>query len=178
MRIIAGKNKSTKLFGFDIGDDGKRPTLDRVKESIFNTLQFQISGAHVLDLFAGTGNMGLEANSRGAKVTIVDNDKNSIKIIKKNIEKCHAQNEVTLINDDYKNAIEQFKKGSLFDIIFIDPPYMQNMGEDAILRSLEILADDGVIVYEHSVNVGFNLQGINYKSKKIGTVMLEYIKKC
>lgn len=180
MRIISGKNRATKLFGFDVEDEGKRPTLDRVKESIFNTLQFDIDGAYVLDVFAGTGNLGLEANSRGAYVTMIDNDKNSISIIKKNIAKCHAQNDVTLLFDDYANVVKKFaRENKKFDIIFVDPPYHLGMGDIAVQNCLQILNDNGIIVYEHSNSVKFEkTPNTNVKTKKIGSVVVEYITKC
>ena len=105
MRIIAGKNRGTKLYTLD-GDDITRPTLDRVKESLFNIIVNHIQDSNVLDLFAGSGSLGLEAVSRGAKKTIFcDKSKKAIDIIQKNITKTKVEDKVEIINKDYTDCI-------------------------------------------------------------------------
>jgi 16S rRNA (guanine966-N2)-methyltransferase len=123
MRVVSGIYSSRKLFGFDI--IGIRPTKDRVKESIFATINDKINGSTCLDLFAGTGSLGIEAISNGAKyVYFYDINKESIKAIKMNIEALKISERCTVINDNYTEVIKKFNDNNIhFDIIFIDPPY-------------------------------------------------------
>ena len=109
MRIISGKARGTKLYTLE--GTATRPTLDRVKESIFNIIQSKIENAVVLDLFAGSGAIGLECVSRGAeKAILCDKSKEAIEIIKKNVEKTHMQEKVEIYNLDFKTCIEKIKK--------------------------------------------------------------------
>ena len=135
MRIISGTARGTKLFTLEGLET--RPTLDRVKESIFNIIQSQIRDSIVLDLFAGSGAIGLEMLSRGAsKAILCDNSKSAIEIIKKNIEKTHMGGKVELYNLDFENCIEKVKNNK-FDIIYLDPPY----NTDYIMKSLNKIID-------------------------------------
>ena len=105
MRIISGKLKGRKIDGFDL--DGTRPTMERVKESLFAMIQNQLDDALVLDLFAGSGNLGIEAISQGAKKSIlVDHNNKAIKIIKKNIENLDLSQSVDIICSDYLKALD------------------------------------------------------------------------
>ena len=132
MRIIGGKARGTKLYTLE--GETTRPTLDRVKESIFNIIQAELEDAIILDLFAGSGAIGLEAISRGAKKAILcDKSKDAIQIIKKNIEKTHSQESVELYNTDFKECLGKIKEQ--LDLIYIDPPYKT----DFILKALEII---------------------------------------
>lgn len=134
MRIISGKARGTKLFTLDGLDT--RPTLDRVKESLFNIINEEIQDATVLDLFSGSGAIGLEFASRGArKVYLCDNSKKAMEIIKKNIEKTHFENFVETYNCDFKEALKKLDNEKI-NIIYIDPPYKT----DYIKQSLEILS--------------------------------------
>ncbi len=152
MRIITGTAKGTKLLtpkGLNV-----RPTADRVKESVFNIIGGFVIDISVLDLFAGTGNLGLEAISRGAKsVVFVDNDETSVKIIKRNIELTKFSEQATVKKMDAIKIIEKFyNQGQTFDLIFCDPPY--NCGlYPAVLQKLSIynlLTPNGCLVIEHS----------------------------
>ena len=135
MRIIGGKHRGRKLKEFDI--NGVRPTSDRAREALFNILAFDISGAEFLDVFCGTGAIGLEAVSRGAKVTFVDIDKNSVKLVKENLALIKEQADVYL-----ESAEEFFKRNQKkFDIIFLDPPY--SYGEYKKLT--ELIAETGAL---------------------------------
>ncbi len=148
MRIISGKAKGTKLY--TLQGDNTRPTLDRVKESIFNIIQNQIPEATVLDLFAGSGAIGLEMLSRGAKKAILcDKSKEAIGIIKKNIQKTHMEEKVELYNIDFKECIEKVSKEK-FDIIYIDPPYETNFIEKSLEKIIEknIIQENGIIILE------------------------------
>ena len=131
MRIISGKARGTKLYTLE--GENTRPTLDRVKESIFNIIQNEIEGAKILDLFAGSGAIGLEFLSRGAgKAVLCDKSKDAIDIIKKNIEKTHFQDKTQVLNMDFENCLEKLKNEQ-FDIIYLDPPY----ATEYIIKSLE-----------------------------------------
>ena len=131
MRIISGKARGTKLYTLD--GTATRPTLDRVKESLFNIIQNDIEDSTVLDLFSGSGAIGLEFLSRGAKRAVLcDNSKDAIKIIKQNVQKTHFEEIAEIYNMEFTKLVErlQYQK---FDIIYIDPPY----ATDFIKISLE-----------------------------------------
>lgn len=135
MRIISGTARGTNLYTLNSLDT--RPTLDRVKESIFNILQQDIKDSVFLDLFAGSGAIGLEAVSRGARKSILcDNSKNASEIIKKNILKTHLENKICLYNLDYEKALYKIKQqNEILDIIYLDPPYKS----DYVIKSLDLL---------------------------------------
>lgn len=177
MRIVAGKHRGLVLEEFDA--DNIRPTTDRVRENIFNKIQFDVSGSCVLDLFCGTGAVSLEFLSRGAEnVVSVDNNKNSIKLIQRNFNK--AKETPNLIEGDFKKALSQLCDDK-FDFIFLDPPYHTNYGQDAlnIISEMTILNEDSVIIYEHLVETRFecpeNLEIYDYK--KYGTIAVSFIRK-
>src|SRR6056297_149625 len=120
MRIIAGIAKGRKIYSGNI--EGTRPTLDRVKESLFNIIGYPLNGYNILDLFAGTGNLGLEALSRGASfVTFVDNNRECYRVIKRNVELLNFNARSEILNKDSLKFLEDTSKK--FDIIFMDPPY-------------------------------------------------------
>lgn len=175
MRIIAGKHKGLNLKTFEA--DNIRPTADRVREGIFNKLQFVIKDSNVLDLFGGTGAMGIEFLSRGAKKVIVcDNNANSVKLIKENYAK--AKEQTNLIYDDYKSSLNSLK-GEKFDIIFLDPPFATDFGEIAInmIFELSLLDDDGIIVFEHGIEKEYLTDKFEIiDNKKYGTIMVTYLK--
>ena len=134
MRIISGKYKGHHLVSFQA--DHIRPTTDRVKETMFNKLMFQVESCRVLDLFCGTGNLGLEALSRGAVfVTFVDLSKKSIDITKKNIEKLKVQkSEYSIVLKDVLIFLKQYK-GDPVEIIFVDPPFTKKMAHEVMLAA-------------------------------------------
>lgn len=147
MRIISGKSRGTKLYTLDGLET--RPTLDRVKESLFNILQNKIPESIVLDLFSGSGAIGLEFASRGAnKVYLCDKSKEATKIIESNIEKTHLEEICTLYNMDFKEALK--KVASIkFDIIYLDPPYKTNFIAESIEQILKydcLKADSQIII--------------------------------
>ena len=148
MRIISGKARGTKLYTLE--GENTRPTLDRVKESIFSIIQSEIEGAKILDLFAGSGAIGLEFLSRGAeKAVLCDNSKEAINIIKKNIEKTHMEKQASLINADFENCLEKLKNEQ-FDIIYLDPPYATDYIYKAIqnIIKLNIVTEESLIIIE------------------------------
>lgn len=148
MRIISGKARGTKLFTLEGLET--RPTLDRVKESLFNIISDKIYDSYVLDLFSGSGAIGLEFASRGAKkVILCDASKNAIEIIKKNIKKTHLENAVELYNLDFKKMIKIIENNK-FDIIYLDPPYKTDyiMESISLVKNNQILSEDGIIIAE------------------------------
>ena len=152
MRIITGKARGLKLEtpkNYDI-----RPTTDRVKESLFNIIGTRIINAKILDLFAGTGNLGLESWSRGAsEVIFVDKSKESLKIIEKNIEKAKAIDYVKIIKNDFSSAIDILsKKNDKFDFVFSDPPYNKDILKKVMkkIAENEILNTGGYLIIERS----------------------------
>ena len=147
MRVIAGTAKGTKLNSIDY--ISTRPTLDRVKEPLFSIIQNNIVESNVLDLFAGSGALGIESLSRGAKhCTFCDKSYKSIQMLKENIQKVRMQEKSTILNIDYKKCLDEQKEK--FDIIFIDPPYKMDIAIDSVKRiiELELLAKDGIIIIE------------------------------
>lgn len=151
MRIISGKYKGIQLNGFDI--KGTRPTMDRVKESMFAMIQSKLKNSVVLDLFAGSGNLGIEAMSNGSKITyFVDSNRIATKVIEENIKKIHTESEFYILKMDYKQALKEFHKKNLkFDIVLLDPPYQSHF-IDGILKLLveyNLLKEDAIIVCEY-----------------------------
>ena len=124
--------------------------MTRIKESLFSIIDDRIEGATVLDLFAGSGALGIECISRGAQKTfLVDSSPEAIKVIKKNTER--MQN-FEVIQKDFMQALKFFSGKQKFDMVFLDPPYDSQMGEQAIdfIFKNNLLADDGIIIFEHT----------------------------
>lgn len=158
MRIIAGQFRGRALAGVGKGDAGAhlRPTTDRVRESLFSVLTGLgvIQDARVLDLFAGTGALGLEALSRGAAhVSFVDDGRVATGLIRKNIDLTRSAGETKLIRRDATRLGEN--PGAPFDLVFLDPPYGKNLGEPALLAVLAggWLAPDATIVWEEQAEM-------------------------
>ena len=148
MRIIAGKSRGTKLYTLE--GENTRPTLDRVKESLFNIIQNKIQDAIFLDLFSGSGAIGLEALSRGArKVIMCDNSKEACNIIKKNMEKTHFLENVEIYHMDFKNVLQN-KINEKLDIVFLDPPYKTDFAIESIeyILKKDLLKEDSIIIIE------------------------------
>ena len=146
MRIISGKYKGKKLDGFDI--EGTRPTMDRVKESLFGIIQNNLKDSICLDLFAGSGSLGIEALSNGASICyFVDKNKQILNILKNNLK--GIENSI-LIEKEYLMALEELKNKK-FDVIFLDPPYKDNLITPSIKKIIELnmLNKDGIIVCEY-----------------------------
>ncbi|MBQ9071782.1 MAG: 16S rRNA (guanine(966)-N(2))-methyltransferase RsmD [Bacilli bacterium] len=169
MRVISGKYKGKNLIGFDI--DGTRPTMDRVKESLFGIIQNKIKGSVVLDLFAGSGSLGIEALSNGSiEAYFVDNNIELINIIKKNTKDMNEK--IHIMKSDYKNALELLKNSNIkFDIIFLDPPYKLNLITDCLEKIVkyDLLNEDGIIVCEYEDEEIKNEKLTLIKDKKYGS---------
>lgn len=148
--LLVGSARGTKLNSID--SLSTRPTLDRVKESLFNIINSKISDSVVLDLFAGSGAIGIEFLSRGCKTAYMcDKSPEAVKYVISNVKKTRLQENAVVINKDYSTALKEFKNSNLkFDIIFLDPPYNSNFSADAVKLILEykLLNEDGIIIIE------------------------------
>lgn len=150
MRVITGKARGVQLKTPDGMDT--RPTADRVKEAIFSSIQFDIPGAKVLDLFGGTGQLAIEALSRGASdAVIVDAADSACRLIKENLTRTKLAPQAKVIRSDYLTFLKQCK--DKFDIIFLDPPYAEVFLENSLnlILEIDILSSNGIIVTERPV---------------------------
>lgn len=181
MRIISGKARGTKLFTLD--GINTRPTLDRVKEPLFSIITNEIPEAKVLDLFAGSGALGIEAISRGAEhVVLCDNSREAVKIINSNLEKTRLSAYAEVINEDFQKCLKKLA-GRKFDLIFLDPPYEGENIEKALkqILELELLAENGLIIAETDreeiiekiKNIDINIKDIRH----YGRVILIFLKR-
>ena len=136
MRIITGKARGVRLSTLE--GNNTRPTSERAKEAIFSVLQFELNGANVLDLFAGSGQMGLEALSRGAKkAAFCDLSKGAVAIIKDNAKKTRLENQCDIYQGDYKVFLQRLRGRCVFDLVFLDPPYAQSLVPQALFELVE-----------------------------------------
>ena len=173
MKVISGLLKGRNIEGYNI--IGTRPTMDRVKESLFGMIQNNIKNSTILDLFAGSGQLGIEAISNGANLCyFIDNNKEVINILNKNINNLNIKSNSKVILSDWKKALNDFSnQNQKFDIIFVDPPYDYDVYEKILdkVSSLNLLNENGLIILEHS---NLNLKDkyhnlILYKTKKYGS---------
>jgi 16S rRNA (guanine(966)-N(2))-methyltransferase RsmD len=179
LRVIAGEYRGRRLDpieGMDI-----RPTSDKVKGSLFNILGATVIDSSFLDLFGGTGGIGIEALSRGAKqVVFVDADIKSVKVLKGNLEHMNIKDAVEVLHMDYSTAIGKlYRSKSEFNIIFIDPPYSIGVAQNALteIDKNPILAEAGVIIVEHdSKDEMPQVVGklYMYRSKQYGKTILSF----
>ncbi len=150
MCVISGKYRGIKLDGYDI--DGTRPTMDRVKESMFAMIQSYVKDAIVLDLFAGSGNLGIEAMSNGSKeVYFVDHNKIAITTIQNNLKKLHATESYHLMQMDYQRALQELKQQHIqFNLVLLDPPYKKQFINNIleILVNYDLLKEEAIVVCE------------------------------
>ena len=147
MRIITGSARGVRLL--TLSGDATRPTAEKTKEAIFSAIQFEIGGRRVLDLFAGSGQMGLEALSRGADACMfIDASREAMEIVKQNAQKTRLQEKSKMLVSDYRTYIGKAKTD--FDLVFIDPPYAMQAVGDAVLRLHEkkCLRDGAIVVCE------------------------------
>lgn len=178
MRIITGSARGTNLITLE--GEGTRPTLGRAKQSIFSALQFDIEGRRVLDLFAGSGQLGLECLSRGAsKATFVDKNSDAFDVIRENALKTKLYKQSVILCMDWKEYLKAAKRsGEKFDLIFLDPPYSGELMAE-VLRELHasgVISDIGEVIAETDFDGLFEeysdleeLYDLN-KIYKIGTV--------
>ena len=176
MRVISGSLRGRRLEA--PSGMTTRPTTDKVKESLFSSIQFELPGAYVLDLFAGSGQLGLEAISRGAaRCTFVEQDRNAISALSCNIEVCRLTPEQYTVSRGDSYAFLASHKGRQFDVILLDPPYGGSLLRRAIedIARFDILTDDGIMICEKAPNdvieplpQGFRV----VKEYKYGQIML------
>lgn len=178
MRVITGSARGRKLITLD-GDD-VRPTTDKVKESLFNIIQFDVEGASFLDLFAGSGQIGIEAISRGARqVVFVDKSKKSIDVIRQNLKTTKFEKFAVVINSDSLS----FLAGRMekYDIAFLDPPYSKGILQSALEKLPAVMNENAIIICESPTkeelpeNVGeFRI----FKKYSYGKTALTTYKRC
>lgn len=176
MKIISGKYRGKTLKTLEGMDT--RPTTSRVKESVFNIIQFSVADSDILDLFAGSGQMGIECLSRGANsVDFIDQNPKAINIIKNNLKICDENQRV--LQTDYVSFIKSCNKK--YDIIFLDPPYSTEMINNSLnlINDFKLLKECGIIICETSVNDKIDLTGTDFttvKTYKYGTINITSIK--
>lgn len=181
MKIISGKYKGRILKGYMI--DGTRPTMDRVKESVFAMIQDYIKDSIFLDLYSGSGNIGIEAISNGSKKAyLVDNNMAAIKTIKENINMLKIDN-IDVIKEDAVNQLNNFiSMGIKFDIIFLDPPYHTNELDKSLTiinNNLCLLGKRAIIVCETEIKIDYQKYDnlMIYKTRKYGSKEVTILKK-
>lgn len=150
MRVISGTAKGIKLNS--IQELSTRPTLDRVKEALFNIIQTKIDNSIVLDLFSGSGSIGIEFLSRGCKKAyLCDKSSKAVSMIYQNLERTRLQSNAVVLKKDYKRCLQDLSKNGIqFDIIFIDPPYKDDIAVNSVetILSLNLLKEKGLIIIE------------------------------
>ena len=171
MRVITGSAGGRKLKSPE--NDAVRPTTDQVKEAVFNILQFDLEGRRILDLFGGTGQLGIEALSRGAREAgFVDSSRSSVSLIRENLKTCGMQAEVL-----QTDALSYLGRGEKFDIIFIDPPYDAGLYTAVLERinAVDNLTEGGIIIVEARASEALPAMKAPYKmlrEKKYGSVKI------
>lgn len=180
MRIIGGNLKKKKLNS--ISGLKIRPTADRLRESIFNIISVRIKDAVVLDLFAGTGAMGIEALSRGAKLSVfIDHYRTALSVIERNIRACSLKKSAKIIRWDIIKNLNCIKSADFsFDLVFIDPPYARNLVKQTLLnlQRSRCLDKKALIIVEHSILEPVPEHILTFKrtyQKKYGKTMVSYL---
>nr|WP_297966784.1 16S rRNA (guanine(966)-N(2))-methyltransferase RsmD [uncultured Mogibacterium sp.] len=177
MRINSGRFKYRKL---EIPESA-RPTTEKVREAVFSMLIGKVEGATVLDLFAGSGSLGLEALSRGAEFCVFnEGDRKNYKILKNNIENCKAEEISSTYNNDFRKALILANRE--FDIIFVDPPYREGYYGEVfeLVEEYGLLADGGVIVAEHLNDNELSDNMLSFsrtKHKRYGTIGVDFFER-
>jgi 16S rRNA (guanine966-N2)-methyltransferase len=179
-RIVSGKAGGIRL------DSPKgmitRPTADKVKEAVFSSISNQIHGARFLDVFSGTGQIGIEALSRGARsVVFIDHSKECIRLIQQNLKKSHLEEHAEVISADVNAGILRIKDGDAFDLVYMDPPFDEAISSfrtvAALLQKQGVLAPDALVILEHRAEDVPDSFVMNLKLKrscKYGTIMVSF----
>ncbi|MGN0999106.1 MAG: 16S rRNA (guanine(966)-N(2))-methyltransferase RsmD [Faecousia sp.] len=179
MRVISGKARGVSLKT----PEGlkTRPTTDRVKEALFSIIQFDLPGTKVLDLFGGTGQLGIEAISRGAKSAVfVDEQESACALIRENLHRAKMEKEATVIRSDYLSYLSRCRE--YFDIIFLDPPYAEVFLENSLkkITEIDILQSGGIIIAERPLgkDLPWDLPGFTRsRDYKYGKTLLTLYRK-
>ena len=180
MRVLTGQSKGKNLkvpHGKNL-----RPTTARIKKSMFDILGRQVDGATALDLFSGSGNLGIEALSRGAKFcAFVEKNPSAAKIISLNLRSCGYVERSRILNFDFRKALSILSsEGCEFDIVFIDPPYefyVRNEPQELACEVQRVVGDEGVLVIEHPSKNVFRPQEFDVRTRKYGGVSLSFIRR-
>ncbi|MBQ7202519.1 MAG: 16S rRNA (guanine(966)-N(2))-methyltransferase RsmD [Eubacterium sp.] len=145
MRVITGFARGRRLETLP-GEEVTRPTSQATKEALFSSIQFELEGKRVLDLFAGCGQLGIEALSRGAAVcTFVDNNRSAVKIVEQNVKHCQLDDKANIV---FSDAFAFLMRGGTFDIAFVDPPYKEGLYQECLNKLESHMSDEGVIICE------------------------------
>ncbi|MBQ5926563.1 MAG: 16S rRNA (guanine(966)-N(2))-methyltransferase RsmD [Clostridia bacterium] len=177
MRVIGGKYKSRVLLAFE--GTAIRPTSDRAKEALFNILALKIAGARALDLFCGSGALGIECLSRGAsEVVFNDAAKDSVALLKKNLTKLGVGREAVVYTFDYLACLSMQK--TPFDLIFLDPPYKEEYGKKALEQIAKegLLSEQGIAVYERDRSFEGQISGLEiFDERKYGKTYFTFFRR-
>lgn len=172
MRVISGKLCGKKLEM--LKEDAVRPTTDKVKESIFNVIQFDVVGASFMDLFAGSGQIGIEALSRGARAaTFVDESRRAIDVVRRNLASTSLLERADVVQKDAISFLRQTR--SRFDIAFLDPPYKTGILQKVLDIAPDVMSERGIIICEHPAEeiLPANIKRFSVsRSYKYGKIML------
>ena len=145
MRVITGTARGRRLITLE-GND-VRPTTDKVKEALFSIIQFELEGRRILDLFAGSGQLGIEALSRGATSCVfVDNSKKSTEVVKQNLEATGLSKQAVVINSESISFLKS--RGEKYDVAFLDPPYSKGLLQQALEIIPRVMSESGIIICE------------------------------
>ena len=169
MKVISGKLKGRTIKGFDI--EGTRPTMDRVKESLFAMIQNYLCESIVLDLFSGSGNLGIEAISNGCKLAYFnDYNKKCIKVIKENLDNFNITDNSIVTNMDYMEALKYYRNNNIkFDLIFLDPPYKEHIIDKIVKYVLDndLLNNNGLIICETDTNSTYIIDNLKVFKERV-----------
>lgn len=179
MRIITGSARGVKLETLE--GENTRPTLEKVKEAVFSMIQFELEDATFLDLFAGSGQMGLEALSRGARTAVfVENNPEAMAIVKKNAHKTRLYDRAKFSGGDYADYLKQAKGRYTFDIIYLDPPYKDGSLPDILKKIAEygVVSPNGKVICESEDDVEYSAEGFECeRHKKYGRAYITLLRK-
>lgn len=179
MRIITGEAKGKRLDTLEGLET--RPTTEKVKEAIFSMIQFEVEGRRVLDLFAGSGQLGLEALSRGASLcTFVEKSREAFEIVKGNAKKTGLFDRSRVLNSDYMDYLKTSGKTEKFDIIFLDPPYSMKIIPGILDRLVkhDIIARNGLVVCESEDDIEYAAEGLEVvRHSKYGRVYITLLRR-
>ncbi|MBQ6714157.1 MAG: 16S rRNA (guanine(966)-N(2))-methyltransferase RsmD [Clostridia bacterium] len=178
MRVITGTARGRRLNTVP-GNDIVRPTPEKIKEGIFSSIQFDIEGRRILDLFAGCGQLGIEALSRGAESAVfIDASDVSISVIKENLEATRLSDKADVIRSDYLSFLS--RTSDTFDIAFLDPPYRAGLLENALNSVTKVMSDYGIIICEHpsDIDLPANVNSFSVaKEYRYGSIVVTVYKK-
>ena len=159
MRIITGKARGVRLLTLE--GDAPRPTLERAKEALFSMIQFDIEGREVLDLFSGSGQLALEAVSRGAaRATLCDRSKQAVSVINQNVQKTKLTEFCRVVCSDWEELLRRYEKREKFDIVFLDPPYAERLIPKVLPKLISVLKPHATVVCESAEADVFGKSGV------------------